>query len=153
QAKNNATGGAAYDGRKCAEALRLVHVAEASIPELANSPEAAEKLTRAKFAIRSQQAEKDFLMAEYYQRTGHPGSAVFYYELVRRRYAGTKYADVASERKDRLLRLMQEGRPDPGNDPVAIARVKVNELLGKQKPVEEKDRVRVDPSIQPAGGP
>ena len=90
QAKNNATGGAAYDGRKCAEALQLVQIAEASVPELNNDPEMSAKLTRAKFAIRSQQAEKDFLMAEYYERTGHPGSAVFYYELVRRRYGGTR---------------------------------------------------------------
>ncbi|MFM8270947.1 MAG: tetratricopeptide repeat protein, partial [Gemmata sp.] len=121
QAKNNATGGAAYDGRKCAEALHLVNVAESTVPELANNPEMAEKLTRAKFAIRSQQAEKDFLTAEYYERTGHPGSAVFYYELVRRRYAGTRYSDLATDRKDRLVRLMQEGRPEPGNDPFAIA--------------------------------
>ena len=90
QAKNNATGGADYDGRKCAEALQLVHMAEATVPELTQDPAMAEKLTRAKFAIRSQQAEKDFRTAEYYERTGHPGSAVFYYELVRRRYAGTQ---------------------------------------------------------------
>ena len=48
----------------------------------------------------TQQAEKDFQTAEYYERTGHPGSAVFYYELVRRRYAGTRYSDLATERKD-----------------------------------------------------
>ena len=38
QAKNNATGGAVYDGRKCAEALHLVHVAEATVPELTQRP-------------------------------------------------------------------------------------------------------------------
>jgi tetratricopeptide (TPR) repeat protein len=75
QAKNNATGGAVYDTRKCAEALQLVHMAEATVPELTQDPAMAEKLTRAKFAIRSQQAEKDFRTAEYYERTGHPGSA------------------------------------------------------------------------------
>lgn len=153
QAKNNATGGARYDGRKCAEALQLVHVAEATVPELTNSPEMAEKLTRAKFAIRSQQAEKDFLTAEYYERTGHPGSAVFYYELVRRRYAGTRYSDAATERKDRLVRLMQEGHPEPGNDPFAVAQAKWNEVWGKGKvPADEKDRVRTDPNLVPAGG-
>ncbi len=153
QAKNNATGGAVYDGRKCAEALQLVHMAEASVPELNNNPEMSEKLTRAKFAIRSQQAEKDFLMAEYYERTGHPGSAVFYYELVRRRYGGTRYSDLASERQARLITLMKEGRPDPGNDPFAVAQAKWNELFGKPRPVEEKDRVRVDPNLIPASGP
>jgi tetratricopeptide (TPR) repeat protein len=153
QAKNNATGGAPYDGRKCAEALQLVHVAEATVPELANDPAMAEKLTRAKFAIRSQQAEKDFLMAEYYERTGHPGSAVFYYELVRRRYGGTRYSDLATDRQARLIGLMKEGRPEPGNDPFAIAQAKWNELFGKPKAPEEKDRVRVDPNVRQAGGP
>jgi outer membrane protein assembly factor BamD (BamD/ComL family) len=152
-AKNNATGGATYDGRKCAEALRLVHVAEASVPELANNPEMAEKLTRAKFAIRSQQAEKDFLMADYYQRTGHPGSAVFYYELVRRRYAGTRYAEEATDRQARLVKMMQDGRPDPGRDPLAVAQAKFSELFSRSKSGEEKDRPRVDPNLQPAGGP
>jgi outer membrane protein assembly factor BamD (BamD/ComL family) len=153
QAKNNATGGAAYDGRKCAEALQLVQVAESSVPELANDPAMTEKLTRAKFAIRSQQAEKDFLMAEYYERTGHPGSAVFYYELVRRRYGGTKYSDLASDRQARLVNMMKEGRPDPGIDPLAIAQAKWNEVFGKPKSVEEKDRARVDPNLMQAGGP
>lgn len=64
QSKNNATGGAVYDGRKCAEALQLVHVAEATVPELTQDPAMADKLTRAKFAIRAQQAEKDFRTAE-----------------------------------------------------------------------------------------
>ena len=152
QAKNNATGGASYDGRKCAEALHLVSVAEATVPEVTNDPAMAEKLTRAKFAIRSQQAEKDFKTAEYYERTGHPGSAVFYYELVRRRYAGTEYAQAATENKDRLVRLMQEGRPDPGNDPFAVVQAKFDQLFGRNKPLDEKDRARVDPALLPAGG-
>lgn len=152
QAKNSATGGAVYDGRKCAEALQLVHMAEATVPELTNNPEMAEKLTRAKFAIRSQQAEKDFLTAEYYERTGHPGSAVFYYELVRRRYAGTRYSDLATERKERLLALMKDGRPEVGNDPLAVAKAKWSEVFGKPQVADEKDRVRVDPNLSPAGG-
>ena len=152
QAKNNATGGAEYDGRKCAEALQLVYVAEASVPELTQDPEMAAKLTRAKFAIRSQQAEKDFRTAEYYERTGHPGSAVFYYELVRRRYAATKYADIASERKDHLLALMREGRPVPGNDPFAIVGAKWKEVFGKVQPAgaviaDEREPSRNDPKI------
>jgi hypothetical protein len=112
----------------------------------------AEKLTRAKFAIRSQQAEKDFRMAEYYERTGHPGSAVFYYELVRRRYGGTRYSDLATERKDRLITLMKEGRPEPGYDPFAIAQAKWNELFGKKTVPQEKDRAREPLDVTPAGG-
>lgn len=158
QAKNNATGGPVYDSRKCAEALELVHVAEATVPELTKDPAMADKLTRAKYAIRSQQAEKDFRTAEYYERTGHPGSAVFYYELVRRRYGGTRYSDMANERKEHLLALMREGRPATGNDPFAMLEAKWKELFGHQPSrTEDRNPPRADPSlgpqvITPAGG-
>ena len=48
--------------------------------------------------ISVQQAEKDWQVAEFYRRTGRFGSARFYYELVRRRYPGTRYAEQAGER-------------------------------------------------------
>jgi outer membrane protein assembly factor BamD (BamD/ComL family) len=151
QAKNNATGGAEYDGRKCAEALQLVYAAEAGVPELTQNPEMAAKLTRAKSAIRSQQAEKDFKTAEYYERTGHPGSAVFYYELVRRRYSATKYADLAEQRKEHLLAAMKDGRPVPGNDPFAIVQAKWKEVFGKPQAAsaEEPQPSRNDPKLGP----
>jgi outer membrane protein assembly factor BamD (BamD/ComL family) len=151
QAKNNATGGPVYDTRKCAEALQLVYMAEASVPELTQNPEMAEKLTRAKFAIRLQQAEKDFRTAEYYERTGHPGSAVFYYELVRRRYAATKYADIATERKEHLIAAMREGRPLPGNDPFAVAKAKWREVFGKPEPVNYDENASRTGPTSPAG--
>ena len=104
----------------------------------------AEKLTRAKFAIRSQQAEKDFLTAEYYERTGHPGSAVFYYELSA---AGTPAPGTRTPRpsgRTRLVRLMQEGRPlEPGNDPFAMASGEVGRGVRAGRrvvPADEKDR-------------
>jgi outer membrane protein assembly factor BamD (BamD/ComL family) len=146
QAKNNSTGGPDFDSRKCAEALQLVHMAEASVPELTQDPVMAAKLTRAKYAIRTQQAEKDFRTAEYYERTGHPGAAVFCYELVRRRYAGTKHADIAGERKENLLAAMKEGRPVPGNDPFAVIQAKWSELFGQAEPVSyEEGEPKTDP--------
>ena len=161
QAKNNATGGSSYDGRKCAEALQLVHVAEATVPELTQDPAMADKLTKAKFAIRYQQAEKDYKTAEYFERTGHPGSAVFYYELTRRRYAGTWYADMATERKDVLVKQMAEGKLPPGNDPVRIVQTKWKELFGQPQNGEVKtadgqepvgDRRPSAAPLMPAGG-
>ncbi|MBA4067797.1 MAG: hypothetical protein C0501_29685 [Isosphaera sp.] len=152
QAKNNATGGPDYDARKCAEALQLVHLAEAGVPELTQNPEMAEKLTRARFAIRLQQAEKDFRTADYYERTGHPGSAVFYYELVRRRYAGTRYSDLAEQKKERLLALMREGKPAPGTDPFAVVGAKWREVFGKPRPAPD-DQAPASPEVVPAGGP
>ena len=112
----------------------------------------AEKLTKAKFAIRSQQAEKDFRTAEYYERTGHPGSAVFYYELVRRRYAGTRYSDAATDRKDKLLADMKAGKT-PANkaDPISIMQAKWTETFGKKTPPAD-DAPGQDGQVVPAGG-
>lgn len=106
--KNNATGGSPYDGQKAAEALQLVHHAEASMPEF-RTEEKSDFLTRQKYAIRAQQAEKDFKTAQFFEQTRHPGSAYFYYEIVRRRYPGTKYSDLATERMNELLRKNDRG--------------------------------------------
>src|SRR5262249_35175849 len=80
--------------------------------------------------------EKDFRSAEYYERIGHPGSAVFYYELVRRRYAGTQYADLATERKDRLMAMMAAGKPPLGHDPWTIVQTTWKELFGSDNDVQ-----------------
>lgn len=106
-AKNNATGGADYDGRRSAEALKLVHGARASVPELANR---GEFLDRQLVAIRYQQADKDMKIADFYRRTGHPGSAYFYYELVRRRYPNTEHAQLASQKMEELRIELDESQ-------------------------------------------
>jgi outer membrane protein assembly factor BamD (BamD/ComL family) len=98
-AKNNATGGSDYDGRKSAEALKLVSGARASVPELANR---GEFLDRQMVAIRFQQADKDMKVADFYRRTGHAASAYFYYEIVRRRYPNTEHARVAVQKMEEL---------------------------------------------------
>lgn len=98
--KQLSTGGPEYDGRKVAEAREMVHLAMHAYPELAGQKE--EFLKRQIYTINDQQARKDMLIAEFYERTGHPGSAYFYYEIVRRRYQGTQYAKEAAERMERL---------------------------------------------------
>jgi TolA-binding protein len=140
--KNNSTGGAVYDGQKAAEALQLVHHAEATMPEFRDEEKAA-FLTRQKLAIRLQQAEKDFKMAEYYERTKHPGSAYFYYELVRRRYPGTKFADEAARRMAYLKTEAEKGPPPPG--PLEKMRAGWNRLLGKPE-TDELDPGPTGPS-------
>ena len=62
----------------------------------------AKGLSRQLVGITLQQAEKDFKTGEFYRRTGHPGSAWFYYELVRMRYPNTKYFDLATQRMHEL---------------------------------------------------
>jgi outer membrane protein assembly factor BamD (BamD/ComL family) len=106
-AKNNSTGGPDYDGRPSAEALQLVHKARAEIPELA---ERAQFLDAQAVAIRQQQADKDMGIADFYRRTGHAGSAYFYYELVRRRYPDTEHARKALQRMHELHGELEESR-------------------------------------------
>lgn len=96
--KHMSTGGSDYDGRKAAEARKLVERAVGNYPELAHDKDKREFLEKQRKSIDLQQAEQDFKKAELYRRLGHPGSAYFYYELVQRRYPGTVFAEKARER-------------------------------------------------------
>lgn len=109
--KQLSTGGAAYDGRKVAEARKLVDTALRNYPELVSQK--TEFINRQLFSITAQQAEKDFQVAEHYRRTGHAPSAYFCYEIVRRRYPGTKYFDLATERMNELrVKLEKSGKQE-----------------------------------------
>ncbi len=109
--KQLSTGGALYDGRKVAEARRLVDTALRNYPEFASKK--GDFLNRQLFSIMMQQAEKDFETAEFYRRTGHPCPAYFCYEIVRRRYPGTKYSDLATGRMDELRLEIEKSKTAP----------------------------------------
>lgn len=112
--KNLGTGGSVYDGRRTAEARQLVQAALFYYPTLAN--EKKEELLRQLEGITLQEADKEYQMAEFYRRIDKPGSAYWYYDLVRRRYPNTRYAQMATERMNELrVRAEREGHtvPDP----------------------------------------
>ncbi len=135
--KNNATGGAVYDGQKSAEALQLVHNLEATEPQYVQDKEKAAWLTRQKFAIRIQQAEKDYETAEYYRRTNHPGSAYFYYELVMRRFPGTKFSDLSKARIEEMEKIKAQREADKAAGKISTKEQIQNgwdDLFGKVKP-------------------
>jgi outer membrane protein assembly factor BamD (BamD/ComL family) len=123
--KQEATGGSDYDGRKTAEARKLIQVALSAYPDIANDPAKRKKMDTLRQAIDLQQAEKEYKMAEFYRRTGHPGSAYFYYVLVQRRYPHTIYAQMAVKRwnslRDELERkgvgAKQPAGPSPATGP------------------------------------
>ena len=58
--------------------------------------------------IRSTRAEKDYSIGAYYQRTGHLGSAIYYYRLVREHWPGTIAAAKAVSRLELLGALELE---------------------------------------------
>jgi outer membrane protein assembly factor BamD (BamD/ComL family) len=118
-AKTMSTGGADYDGRKVAEARALVATALKNYPSVAARKE--EFLEKKLLGITVQQAEKDYRMAEFWRRTGHPGSAWFYYKLVQKRYPGTKQAELSAKRMEEIrTKLAKEGKPVPDEQAAAL---------------------------------
>jgi outer membrane protein assembly factor BamD (BamD/ComL family) len=53
-------------------------------------------------SIHEMRAEKDYLIGQYYERTDHPGSAVFYYQGVRKGFPETIAAAKATSRLELL---------------------------------------------------
>jgi tetratricopeptide (TPR) repeat protein len=104
-AKNNSTGGAVYDSTKASEALQLVRHAEATEAEYAKDDGLRQFLTRSKMAVHVQLAQKEYERGRYYERVNHPASAYFVYHEVCRKYAGTKYSDLAQARIAALKEL------------------------------------------------
>lgn len=100
------SGGTCYDCRDVEETRKLLDVASRAYPELVAKDE--EWLQRQLVSINLQQADRDWNIAEFYRRTGHPGPAYFYYELVRRRYPNTKYAEKSVEQMTRLRGQVRE---------------------------------------------
>jgi outer membrane protein assembly factor BamD (BamD/ComL family) len=115
QAKHLSTGGSDYDSRKAAEARKLIQSAMNNYPELARDKR--EFLSDQVARIDFQQAEKDYKIAEFYKRTGHPASAYFYYELVARRYPYTKYAQLAAEKRDAIKEKADREKLEKGIGP------------------------------------
>ncbi len=92
--KQLSTGGSCYDCRAVEESRKLIDVAVRAYPDLVNKEQ--DWISRQLVSVNLQQADRDFNIAEWYRRTGHPGAAYFYYELVMRRYPNTSYAEKAA---------------------------------------------------------
>jgi outer membrane protein assembly factor BamD (BamD/ComL family) len=151
--KHMSTGGADYDGRKVAEARIMVDTALRNYPQLA-----AEKngfFERQIGSITFQQAQKDYQIGEFYRRTNHPGSAYFYYEIVRRRYPGTKWADLATDRMHELrAEVGRERSAEPGMFDGIIEGVE--KMLGKPPKLDPEigeEGLKVPPAPTPAAPP
>ena len=145
--KHMSTGGADYDGRKVAEARIMVDTALRNYPQLADEKNSF--FDRQLGSITLQQAEKDYKIGEFYRRTGHPGSAYFYYEIVRRRYPNTRFAELATTRMEELRALAAQGRMEPPSmfDGVSAAWDKV---VGRPpKPGVELEEAPGKPQPQP----
>jgi outer membrane protein assembly factor BamD (BamD/ComL family) len=154
--KQLCTGGADYDGRKVAQARRLINAAFANYPDLAQDKR--EFLMKQLASCNLQQAEKDFKTAEFYRRTRQPGSAYFYYEIVRRRYPGTEYFDKATERMHELRAAAEKSnakQPAPPPAPPKNPTPPPNDMLPPPRPVPPSltPGQPLDPNFLPAATP
>jgi outer membrane protein assembly factor BamD (BamD/ComL family) len=112
--KHMSTGGPDYDGRKSAEARQLVQAAFRSYPKLAEEKRAF--LERQMEGITLEQAQKEYSMAEFYRRTGHPGAAYFYFKLVERRYPGSELAKKAAHEAEEVRARAEKENGGPVRD-------------------------------------
>jgi outer membrane protein assembly factor BamD (BamD/ComL family) len=147
-AKARAAGGPWYDGKQSAEAQALLNKLEASQPEYRRDEGKKEWLTKQKLAVRDGQAERDFETAEYYRRSGKYGSAFFYYELVKRRYPGTRWSDLAGVRVDEMKRIQAKQDADRAAGKVSTlesVRQGIDKLFNNTPPPEG---VPIDPTIR-----
>ncbi len=110
--KKLSTGGPEYDGRKLAEARDLIHRALQAYPQLRDNQGGF--LRDELISINMQQADSDLQVANFYLRTGHPASALFYYEIVRRRYPNTKHAEIALKRMNQIRDRVDRERESAG---------------------------------------
>jgi outer membrane protein assembly factor BamD (BamD/ComL family) len=126
-AKSLENGGPLYDGRKVAEARQLIDTALRAYPELA--AQKGEFLQRQLVAINAQQAAKDYETADFYRRIHKEESAYWCFEIVRRRYPGTRYAQMAEVRMEELHQVFEEKQRK--------AAAGGSHLFGKKPPAED----------------
>ncbi len=91
----------------CAGILGLVTACPTYAAIQDKTKQDAPRPSQVRTAVLATQAEKDLKTAEFYARTGHPTSAYFCYEVVRRRYPGTEQAKTATRRMDELKKIIK----------------------------------------------
>jgi outer membrane protein assembly factor BamD (BamD/ComL family) len=148
KAKLMSTGGELYDGRKVADARKLVDDA-LRMPGV--TEEKKQDLLKLLACITAHQAEKDYQMAEFWRRTGHPGSAYFYYEIVRRRYPGTDAAERATRRMMEIYNKMAQDQREKLGPPPEGSDGRPSELLPPPKRVDNGPRSAPMPPLPPGG--
>ncbi len=108
-------GGIAYDETPLLDAEQRYNLLIERFPEKAQEAGAADALRN----INRLRAQKLYETARFYERTGRPGPAVFYYRQVRSDFPDTGWAEQAG---DDLARLGQPGSPgEPTTRPAGEA--------------------------------
>ncbi len=101
--------GVYYDEAALVEAGERFEEYRASYPAQADRDGVALVLD----SITEMRADKDYLVGEYYEKTGHLSSAVYYFKIVRKDWSGTVAAAKATRRLELLgvLEVIRHGGP------------------------------------------
>lgn len=105
RAKMRTYQGPHYDGKPIDQADELIQQISIQYPN--QSPEERERLRNAARALRTQRAQRDWEIAEWYARTKHYGGARYYYNVVLEDHPDSPYAALAKERIEKI-----KGLPD-----------------------------------------
>ena len=145
--KHMSTGGSDYDGRKAAEARKLIDAAATLYPELRKKEKF---LTKQVERIHDQQADKDMKMAQFFERTNHPGAAYFYYSMVTKRYRGSDYARKAEQKLVELREKVEKEERERAKEEAALPKITKPSGLSFL-PANQNKAPTVGPA-QPGGG-
>ncbi len=86
-------------------------------------------------------AEKAFRLAEFYRRTGHPGSAQFYYQIIHRECPGSRY-DMLAKAKIEEMKRQTAGEAEECEEPET-------KPSSAEPPSEQQSRI-VPKALEPA---
>ena len=108
--------GPEYDGSGLEQARTLIHQTMAAFPD---HPDGNEKLYHTLDLINDSEAERAFIIGDYYQRTGKVASAEYYFGKIRQRWPKSSWATQA---KTRLTTLASMPRKSSAPSKINIGR-------------------------------
>ncbi len=127
------------------ELIKLKRSGE-KVPATPGSNAKANRPTNEIFSLRLQEAEKNFRTAEYYERTGHPGAAFFYYELVEEQTKRTLNELQARKAtlKEQIKKAEEETRKAPANAKTDTEKLQGNWVVTERRLDGETTPLRDD---------
>ena len=108
--------GPQYDDKPLRDAAKLAKTIRTQYAH--QMPEEREHIAQVEKAIDAQQAERDWALGEFYDKTFHYGAAKYYYNAVLEKHPESRFADLA---KTRMVAI-KDKPPEPANEIEWVAR-------------------------------
>jgi len=108
--------GPQYDDKPLRDAAKLAKTIRTQYAH--QMPEEREHIAQVEKAIDAQQAERDWALGEFYDKTFHYGAAKYYYNAVLEKHPESRFAELA---KTRMVAI-KDKPPEPANEIEWVAR-------------------------------